>query len=175
MNPVEKTLNLGQALELRERLLASEKKMVFTNGCFDLLHAGHVHYLKEARKQGDFLLVGINSDASVRQLKGPGRPHRNEARRLEMLGRLDCVDAVLVFPEAHVTDLLLKLKPDVYVKGGDYSIESIDPVLRESLFREKIPVFFLGHVPGISTTLLLEKMTKEELKQLEDSGGVAGQ
>jgi D-glycero-beta-D-manno-heptose 1-phosphate adenylyltransferase len=173
MTVAEKILTLDQALILRAQLRSQGKTLVFTNGCFDLLHAGHVHYLKEARSQGDFLLVGINSDLSVRQLKGSDRPLRNETKRLEMLGRLECVDATLVFPEAHVTDLLLKLKPDVYVKGGDYTMESIDPVLRASLKKENIPVFFLGHVPGISTTLLLEKLSPAELKKLEDSGGIA--
>jgi rfaE bifunctional protein nucleotidyltransferase chain/domain len=174
MTATDKVLTLDQALDLRIHLNALGRKMVFTNGCFDLLHAGHVHYLKEARSKGDYLLVGINSDASVRQLKGAGRPYRNESRRLEMLGRLDCVDAVLVFQEAHVTEMLLKLKPDVYIKGGDYTLDTIDSELRDSLAREKIPVYFLGHVPGISTTFLLEKLSARELKELEESGGIAG-
>ncbi|NJK92451.1 MAG: adenylyltransferase/cytidyltransferase family protein [Blastochloris sp.] len=168
-----KHLELAQALTKRERLRAEGKVLVFTNGCFDLLHEGHVRYLEEARAEGDVLWVAINSDASVRRLKGPGRPVRAQARREELLSRLECVDAVLIFEEEHVTPLLLKLSPDLYAKGGDYNLGTIDPGLREALEKSCIQVRFLSQVPGISTTLLLEKLSPEELQRLNHSGAVA--
>jgi rfaE bifunctional protein nucleotidyltransferase chain/domain len=173
MRQSSKVLTQDQLQELRSELAAARRKLVFTNGCFDLLHAGHVHYLLEAKRLGDYLLVGINSDQSVQALKGPGRPHRSEKKRLEMLSRLDCVDGILVFDNPHVTELLLEVRPDLYAKGGDYTIDGIDAGLRDVLQREKIPVHFLGFVPGISTTILLETLSPEKLRELEESGDIA--
>ncbi len=101
------------------------RKVVFTNGCFDILHVGHVRYLKEARAQGDFLVVGLNTDASVRRLKGPERPIQNEGARAEIMASLACVDFVTWFDEETPEDLIREVRPDVLVKGGDWTVDKI--------------------------------------------------
>src|SRR2546426_11720894 len=108
------------AREVKRRQQAGERA-VFTNGCFDLLHLGHVRYLQEARDLGDFLILGLNSDSSVRRLKGQGRPLVPEGKRAEILAALSCIDYVTIFPEATASPLVELLQPDIYVKGGDYA------------------------------------------------------
>ncbi|MBI2954476.1 MAG: D-glycero-beta-D-manno-heptose 1-phosphate adenylyltransferase [Chloroflexi bacterium] len=108
-------------LDVRQRRRAEGKTVVLTNGCFDILHVGHVRYLRQARELGDYLIVGLNSDASVRELKGEKRPLVPEAERAEVLAALACVDHVVLFAEATAEQLVAKLKPDVYAKGGDYA------------------------------------------------------
>lgn len=107
------------------KALRQGKKIVFTNGCFDILHVGHLRYLQEARALGDFLLVGLNSDQSVKALKGPDRPVQNEEDRAEILLGLECVGAVVIFGEDTPSDLIQALHPDVLVKGGDWSVSQI--------------------------------------------------
>jgi D-glycero-beta-D-manno-heptose 1-phosphate adenylyltransferase len=109
------------AAEVRRRQQALERG-VFTNGCFDLLHLGHVRYLEEARDLGDFLIVGLNSDSGTRRLKGPGRPLVPEEERAEILAALTCIDYVTIFDERTASELLSLLQPAIYVKGGDYSL-----------------------------------------------------
>src|ERR1051326_1496898 len=109
------------AVEVRRRQQAGEQG-VFTNGCFDLLHLGHVRYLQEARDLGDFLIVGLNSDSSTRALKGPGRPLVPEEERAEILAALTCIDYVTIFNEPTASELLELLQPAIYVKGGDYGL-----------------------------------------------------
>ena len=104
---------------------AHDKKIIFANGCFDLLHVGHVRYLQDAAKLGDTLVVAINSDSSVRRIKGEGRPHTKEEDRVEIIAALECVDYVLLFDEPDVSNLLLTLKPHVQAKGTDYTKESV--------------------------------------------------
>lgn len=118
-----KTIEELKAIALRER--AAGRILVFANGCFDLLHAGHVRYLQHARKLGDRLVVGINSDASVRRLKGKGRPLQPESDRAEILASLDCVDYVLVFGDPTVDAILNVLRPDIHAKGTDYTPDSV--------------------------------------------------
>ena len=101
------------------------QRVVFTNGCFDILHAGHVRYLSKARSFGDCLVLGLNSDASVRRIKGPARPINNEQDRAEVVGALGCVDYVVIFDEPTAEELITKVHPDVYVKGGDYTLETL--------------------------------------------------
>jgi rfaE bifunctional protein nucleotidyltransferase chain/domain len=115
-----KVRNQGNLLRAVERLRAHGKRIVFTNGCFELLHVGHVGYLQAARALGDVLVVGLNSDASVRAIKGPPRPLVPETERSELLAALECVDFVVVFGEPTAESLVAALKPDIYVKGGDY-------------------------------------------------------
>ena len=133
-------------------------RVVFTNGCFDLLHPGHVSYLQAARALGDALVVGLNSDASVKRLKGPERPVVSEKDRAAMLAALRSVDAVVVFEEDTPVRLLRELKPAVYVKGGDYRIED----LPEAKVAEEIgaEVRVLPFEPGYSTTALIEKIRR---------------
>ncbi|MCL5962395.1 MAG: D-glycero-beta-D-manno-heptose 1-phosphate adenylyltransferase [Chloroflexi bacterium] len=115
-----KLFGLSDLGQLRASLRTEGKRVVLTNGCFDILHVGHVRYLRQARALGDFLVVGLNSDDSARALKGPARPLVPEAERAEVLGALECVDAVVIFSEKTAEHLVEMLRPDVYVKGGDY-------------------------------------------------------
>ena len=121
----QKTISLQEAEELFSDQSRKGKRMVFTNGCFDLLHRGHVYYLSRARELGDLLVVGLNSDASVRLLKGPGRPINSQEARAEVLGALAFVDHIIVFEEETPLKLITRLRPDVLVKGGDYKLEEI--------------------------------------------------
>jgi len=147
---------------LRERLETEGKKLVFTNGCFDLLHAGHVRYLAEARALGDALVIALNSDASVRELKGPLRPVNTEEDRAEILKALRSVDAVCVFHEPRVTKLIEQIQPHVYAKGGDYTVESLNPEERAALNAVGAKIEILALVPGRSTTKTLQRVKAGE-------------
>jgi D-glycero-beta-D-manno-heptose 1-phosphate adenylyltransferase len=133
----------------------AERRLVFTNGCFDILHVGHIRYLTAAKQLGDILIVGLNSDDSVRQLKGPDRPINSEADRAEILAALAVVDHVVIFQELRVTRLVTLLKPDLYVKGGDYSIDSLDPGEVDALRSVRAEIKIVPLVPGRSTTRLI--------------------
>ena len=119
------SVDLNQMDQQRQKYRREAKNVVFTNGCFDILHAGHVRYLIAAKALGDVLIVGLNSDESVRKLKGEGRPVNPAADRAEILAGLRAVDHVIVFGEATAEELVRQLKPDIYVKGGDYSLDSL--------------------------------------------------
>lgn len=147
---------------LRDKLGAEGKKLVFTNGCFDLLHAGHVRYLTEARALGDALVIALNSDASVRELKGPQRPVNTEEDRAEILKGLRSVDAVCVFHEPRVTKLIEQIQPHVYAKGGDYTVESLNPEERAALNAVGAKIEILALVPGRSTTKTLQRVKAGE-------------
>ena len=135
-------------------------RVVFTNGCFDLLHAGHVRYLKQARALGDLLFVALNSDASVRALKGESRPLNSEADRAEVLSSLGCVGCVSVFEGERCDGVIRVVRPDIYTKGGDYTPESLDPSEREALAHVKARIEILPLVPGRSTTAIIQKMNQ---------------
>jgi rfaE bifunctional protein nucleotidyltransferase chain/domain len=154
-----KLLTLETLPAWRDRLRAEGKKLAATNGCFDLLHLGHVNYLAAARAQADALVVGVNSDASIRQLKGPGRPLNPEADRALVLAALESVDAVCIFDDLRATRLLTLARPDVYVKGGDYAVEQLPQEEREAVAVAGGRIVVLGYVPGCSTTGLLEKIS----------------
>ncbi|MGA1538817.1 MAG: adenylyltransferase/cytidyltransferase family protein [Chthoniobacterales bacterium] len=143
---------------IRDTMEAAGQRLVFTNGCFDLLHAGHVRYLQQARELGDALAVGLNSDRSVRELKGEGRPVNRQEDRAEVLAALGCVDYVVVFDGKRATDILRAVRPHIYAKGGDYTPESLDPVEREALGAGGAEIRILPLVPGRSTTNVLERM-----------------
>jgi len=136
---------------------AAGKRLVLTNGCFDLLHTGHVRYLEEARRCGDALVVAVNSDDSVRELKGPSRPVNSELDRAEVLAALRCVDHVTIFTGKRVTEVIRLLKPAVYAKGGDYTPETLDPGEKAALHEVGAEIRILQLVPGRSTTAILEK------------------
>jgi len=120
-----KVMSLASFLNRRKTLRRQKKKVVFTNGCFDVLHYGHISYLTKARKIGHFLVIGLNSDRSVRQLKGTGRPIFPQKERARVLAALNCVDAVIVFKEDTPLKLIQKIKPDVLIKGGDWPLRKI--------------------------------------------------
>ncbi len=145
---------------IADSLRTQGRKLVLTNGCFDLLHTGHVRYLQAARALGDALVVAINGDDSVRALKGEGRPLNTEHDRAEIVAALDCVSYVVIFPEVRVTSLLEKVRPAIYVKGGDYTPATLHPEERAAL--EKIGAEFriLSFEPGYSTSALVERMKK---------------
>jgi rfaE bifunctional protein nucleotidyltransferase chain/domain len=148
-------------LALRTRQLREAgKKLVMTNGCFDLVHVGHVRYLEAARALGDALAVGLNGDSSVSELKGAGRPINNERDRAEVLAAFGCVDLVTVFHEKRATQLLEKVAPSIYVKGGDYSEETLDAEERAVLKNAGTEIRIIPFVPGYSTSVLLEKLRK---------------
>jgi rfaE bifunctional protein nucleotidyltransferase chain/domain len=152
----EVILDRGELLRAREGLRARGRRLVFTNGCFDLLHVGHVRYLAEARRLGDALLVAINSDASVRALKGAGRPVLSAAERAEILAALSSVDFVTVFGEESPRALIAEVLPDVLVKGGDYRPEEIHG--REEVERAGGRVLSLPFVEGASTTGIIDRI-----------------
>jgi len=143
----------------RARLRGEGRRLVFTNGCFDLLHVGHVRYLEAARALGDALLVAINSDRSVRELKGEGRPVLPERERAELLAALAAVDGVTVFDELSPRTLIAEVLPDVLVKGGDYGLEEIHG--REEVEAAGGRVLALPFVEGASTTSIIERIRKK--------------
>lgn len=147
--------------EIRDEMEKRGKKLVFTNGCFDLLHAGHVRYLQQARELGDALLVAVNGDASVRALKGPERPLNPEEDRTEVLCALECVDFVTIFPTVRVTDVIRTVKPHIYAKGGDYTPESLDREEYAALVEAGSKIEILALVPGRSTTNIIKKMSAD--------------
>ncbi len=149
-------VELSRLLEVRARWRRQGATVVFTNGCFDLLHPGHVHLLQEARRQGDALIVGLNSDTSVRTIKGPGRPLVSQDDRATVIAALGCVDAVTVFDEPTPERLIGALEPDVLIKGGDWPIEQI--VGAESMRRRGGRVLSLPLLAGYSTTDLVERL-----------------
>ncbi|HVG29635.1 MAG TPA: D-glycero-beta-D-manno-heptose 1-phosphate adenylyltransferase [Pyrinomonadaceae bacterium] len=152
----EKILSRDRAAEVRARLRAEGRRLVFTNGCFDLLHVGHVRYLRQARSLGDALLVAINSDRAVRELKGAGRPVMPAGERAEVLAALEAVSYVTVFDELSPRQLIAKLLPDVLVKGGDYALSEIHG--REEVEAAGGRVVALPFVEGASTTDIIERI-----------------
>jgi len=152
-----KLLTPPQLAVLRDELAAAGRRLVFTNGCFDLLHVGHVRYLQAARALGDALLVAVNGDGSVRALKGPTRPINSETDRAEVLGALACVDYLTIFHSERVTDLVREIRPHLYAKGGDYTVASLDPGERGALEAVGAEIRILPLVPGKSTTSIIEK------------------
>jgi len=141
----------------RDALDAQGRKLVFTNGCFDLLHVGHVRYLQQARALGDALVVAVNADASVRALKGPTRPVNGQEDRAEVLAALGCVDFVTVFEDERVTGLVRQVRPHIYAKGGDYTPETLDQGEAAALCAVGAEICILPLVPGRSTTAIINR------------------
>lgn len=161
MNTADKVIPPTTLGAWREALRNRGRRLVVTNGCFDLLHVGHVTYLEAARSRGDALLVGLNGDDSVRQLKGPGRPLNPEADRARVLAALACVDGVCIFPEMRATRFLSEAVPEVYVKGGDYTLNTMDPDERRAIEAVGGHMEFIPFVPGHSTTALVQRIHPE--------------
>ncbi len=155
-----KGLTLDELLEQFAQERRNGRRVVFTNGCFDLLHPGHIRTLEEARALGEVLIVGINSDASVRELKGRGRPVFPMKERAEVLAALECVDAVVIFDELTPREVIAKLLPDVLVKGGDWEDDQI--VGREEVEAAGGRVVSVPVLPGYSTTELLQKACESD-------------
>ncbi len=160
MNFREKIIPWAQLPAWRLAIRRSGKKLVVTNGCFDLLHLGHVTYLESARNQGDALLVGVNSDRAVQELKGPDRPVNSESDRAAVLAALESVSGVCIFSEKTATRFLTVAQPDVYVKGGDYTLETLNQDERHTVERAHGKIVIIPFVPGKSTTALLRKISR---------------
>ena len=155
---VAKLKTAGELAVMRAQMHARGQKLVFTNGCFDLLHAGHVRYLQAARALGEALVVALNGDESVRALKGPKRPINEEQDRAEVLAGLACVDFVTIFQNPRVTEVIAKVRPHVYAKGGDYTVESLDADERAALEAAGAEIRILPLVAGKSTTAMIDRL-----------------
>jgi D-glycero-beta-D-manno-heptose 1-phosphate adenylyltransferase len=153
-----KIVELEKLSDRCEKLRSAGKKIVATNGCFDLLHVGHVRYLQTARAFGDLLIVGLNGDRSVHKLKGAGRPITTERDRAEILAALESVDLVTVFPEIRATKFLAAVRPAVYVKGGDYTSETLDKEERAILTETGTAIRLIPFEIGYSTSGLIEQI-----------------
>jgi len=157
-DPASQIMTLEQAVEWREELRRKNLKLVVTNGCFDIMHRGHAEYLYKARCQGDAMLVLLNTDNSVRVLKGPTRPIIDEFNRAYMLCSLKCVDAAVYFDTPRCTDQFRALRPDIYVKGGDYDLSKLNSEERTALQEVGAQFVFIPFVDGFSTTELIRKI-----------------
>ena len=155
---MEKILSREQLKDEMERLRKEGKKIAFTNGCFDILHVGHTRYLRDARKRGDVLILALNSDASVRAIKGDKRPLVPENERADVVASLESVDYVTIFNELTPLELIEYLRPDVIVKGGDWVVEKV--VGRESVRKWGGQVAIIPEIKGASTTNIVEKIKK---------------
>jgi rfaE bifunctional protein nucleotidyltransferase chain/domain len=155
-NPKLRTLD--DAVHWREQQAGAGRTVVLTNGVFDLLHTGHLYYLKKARELGDGLIIALNSDESVRALKGPKRPVQNEEQRAYALAALECVDAVLIFRTPRLTAEIHALQPEIYCKAGDYTLEKLNPEERGALQEVGARIEFLPFLPGFSTTELIARI-----------------
>jgi rfaE bifunctional protein nucleotidyltransferase chain/domain len=160
MNFRDKIISWDDLPAWRKNFRASGKKLVVTNGCFDILHLGHVTYLETARNFGDALLVGINGDEATRQLKGAGRPVNSENDRAAVLAALQSVDGVCVFTDKTATKFLAAAQPDIYVKGGDYTLDTLNQDERRAVESSGGKIILVPFVPGKSTTSLLEKISQ---------------
>jgi len=156
----EKLISWADLPAWRAGVRARGKRLVVTNGCFDLLHLGHVTYLEAARNLGDLLLIGVSGDDSVRQLKGANRPLNDEQDRAAVLAALESVSGVCIFAEKRATRFLTLAQPDIYVKGGDYTLETLDQEERRTVEQAGGKIVLIPFVPGKSTTALLEKISR---------------
>ena len=156
VNP--KLLSLESAVKVREKLRTAGKSLVLTNGVFDLLHTGHLYYLKQARDEGGSLFVAINGDSSVRALKGPSRPVQVETERAYALGALGFVDGIIVFHTPRLDAEIRALQPDVYCKAGDYTLETLDRSERNALKSVNSRIVFMPFLEGYSSTKLIARI-----------------
>ena len=156
-----KIVSINELAEISAKLQREGRRLVVTNGCFDLLHVGHVRFLQAARALGDALAVGVNGDTSVRALKGAGRPLNNEQDRAEVLAALAGVDYVAIFQEVRATEFLKQVRPAIYVKGGDYKAETLNAEERDALEKAGAEIRIIPFEPGYSTTALMKRMNSE--------------
>ena len=153
---MEKLIEKENLDNIIKKLKSENKKIVFTNGCFDILHAGHVRYLKESKKFGDILIIGLNSDVSVKKIKGESRPINPEMDRAEVLAGLEAVSYIVLFDETSPVKLLEEIKPDIYTKGADYTVETLPEAKTVLSYGGKIE--FIKFLEGRSTTKIIDKI-----------------
>ena len=158
MNFQDKIFTLETLATWRDNLRNIGKKLAATNGCFDILHAGHVNYLQAARNEADALIVGINSDLSVSQLKGPSRPIHTENDRAAIIAALESVDGVFIFDELRATTFIELAQPDVYIKGGDYAVEELPEEERQAIAKIGGYIKVLGLIPGKSSSDIAQRI-----------------
>lgn len=159
--PTQHIFDLEALIAYRQAAAARGHRVVLTNGCFDLLHRGHACYLAQSAALGHRLLVAVNSDASVRALKGPARPCNSETDRAYLLAALRCVDAVFIFPGPRLDTEIRRLRPDVYTKAGDYTVDTLDPEERRALNDVGTEIHILPFLQGHSTTSLIERAAQQ--------------
>ena len=152
---MNKIVSHDEIEQIAKELKQQNKTIVTTNGCFDILHVGHVRYLQEAKKLGEVLIIALNSDSSVRILKGPTRPINNESDRAEVLAALSCVDYVVIFEEQTPVNLLARIKPDIHTKGGDYNLDNLPET--KVILENGGKLEFIKFVEGKSTTNIINK------------------
>lgn len=156
----KKILDLNSAIQKRNEIKNLNKTLTITNGCFDLLHAGHVFYLNQAAKLGDNLWLFLNSDASVQSLKGQHRPVQSEIHRAYVMASLESIDAVVIFNNTRLDKEILSIKPDIYVKAGDYNLETMNKEEKKSLEEAGTEIRFLPFLEGFSSTHLMNKISQ---------------
>ena len=156
----KKVVSVEELARIAKEMRAAGKRLVVTNGCFDLLHLGHVRYLRAARVLGDVLAVGLNGDQSVRELKGADRPINNERDRAELLAALEEVDFVAIFPEVRATRFLETVAPEIYVKGGDYTSDTLNAEERAVMEKSGTDIRFIPFEPGYSTSGIIERLKR---------------
>jgi rfaE bifunctional protein nucleotidyltransferase chain/domain len=154
----KKVVTVEELAQITKAMRAAGKRLVVTNGCFDLLHLGHVRYLRAARALGDVLAVGLNGDQSVRELKGADRPINNERDRAELLAAIEDVDFVAIFPEVRATRFLETVAPEIYVKGGDYTSDTLNAEERAVMEKSGTEIRFIPFEPGYSTSRIIERL-----------------
>ncbi len=162
-NPQNKIFTLNEAIVWRRQLRQEGRSLVVTNGCFDILHRGHAEYIHRSRLLGDALLILLNSDSSIRSLKGPERPIINEENRAYMLAALEAVDGVVLFSTPQCNELFIELTPDIYVKGGDYTVDTLEATERQALQQVGAQIEFIPFITGFSTTNIIDKIRQIEL------------
>ena len=156
-NP-RKLVDLQQLRTIIADLRAAGQRVVFTNGCFDIIHPGHILHLQQARQEGDVLVVALNSDESVRQLKGPDRPVFSQQERATVLAALEPVDYITIFGTPRVTEIIEAIRPDVYIKGGDYTLDTLVAEEREALDRCGTEIRLLPEIDNFSTTDVINRV-----------------
>lgn len=161
-DPKSLIMTLEHAVEWRKKLKAEGLKLVVTNGCFDILHRGHAEYLRQSREHGDAQMILINSDESVRKIKGPTRPIIDEYNRAYMLAALESVDSVVMFSTPQCTELFKVIKPDIYVKGGDYTLDTLNAEERNALQQAGAEIKFIPFIDGFSTTDIVRKIKEND-------------
>lgn len=155
-----KLVSQEEVVKIVKELQSNGKSVVTTNGCYDILHVGHVRYLQKSKEYADYLVVMLNSDISVKKNKGENRPINTELDRAEILCALSCVDYVVIFDEKSPCDLLAKIKPDFHTKGADYTLDTLPKEEHDVIVNNNIDVKFIEFVQGKSTTNTIEKMKK---------------
>lgn len=155
---IKKIKAIGELKKIVEALKKQNKKIVTTNGVFDILHIGHIRYLQQAKKLGDVLIVAVNSDSSVKEIKDPRRPLNNENDRAEALAALECVDYITIFSEENPIKILEKIKPNIHVKGGDYKIDKI--IEKDAVEKNNGKIVLIPEIKGYSTTELIKRIAR---------------